>query len=214
MITAQVINGGLPSIVYCTQAGINGTSSSFVFAAQPISNPKPRRFVVVGIMVTSSLAISTVTIGGVTATPIVHHGTSGISYLWGALVPTGTIANIVVTFTGSTTVVMGIGVWAVYSIRSLFPFAVVESSSSPANLSLNVPAHGVVIAMAGNEFIGGTYTWTGATADFSVLKALTVMGRSGSGFLVPSGASPYVPLSVAYSSSDAINRRAFAVSLR
>lgn len=120
----------------------------------------------------SSRSISTLTVGGVSATPVIaqkgttpstddHYATE----LWQADVPTGTTGNVVVTWNAAMSQ-CGIGVYRVIGATSAANDTG-SNYSATSNLladTLNIPAGG--IAIAGNGTDGtATTTWVGVTED-------------------------------------------------
>jgi len=161
------------TVSYTASAGDATDATAYTFSSQAIGTAGANRKVVVGTSCTRSAgaatSVSTLTIGGVSATLVVAAPTDGVNdrptEFWQADVPTGTTADIVVTW-GDAAVRCGIGVWAVYDAAS----AANDTGSSvadPMTDTLNIPANGVAIGFSNSS--GGTpatHVWTGLTEDF------------------------------------------------
>lgn len=201
----RVIGGAIPSVSYRTTAVINATASVFTFNGQDIGTASSKRYVVCAYRGTG--IVSSVTIGGVTATALSTFGPN----FYIALVPTGTTATVVVTVTVSLAHTITIALWAVYNISSPAAQAVTTSTASPAALSLDVPARGIVIAEAcGGNNSGGT--WAGATEDFDQTSSVNNIPRTGASIAVTSAGSPRT-VTCTYGGVPA-SPRAVSISLR
>lgn len=138
-----------------------------------IGDADPNRYVLVGIYGSSGTrTVSSVTIGGVSAT-LVSDGTNsariqhsaGTSEFWIAAVPTGTTANISITWSGSQNR-CGAGVWTMVRPKSTTAVDVDSSNSaSPASVTLTTTNPGVVFAIGGNNSTG-SYSWTNVTERY------------------------------------------------
>lgn len=129
---------------------------SHTYTNVPISTPAADRFVVV-MLVDGNNGLSSVTIGGITATQIVKEGNTGGNRnkfgCYGAIVPTGTTANIVISsaFQGSKN---AISVVVCYGLSSTTPVAVssIYNFYNPQNGlvlsgSVNTSANGLVMGI-------------------------------------------------------------------
>jgi len=151
---------------------VDGTdSATYTFASQAIGTAYSDRLVVVGYAFTNltGQAITSVTIGGITATTIHSTGTNTACGLAWANVPTGTTASIVITPTSAGTVRCGISVYVVRGLQSMTAFATNASaggSDASRNTSLNIAAGGVVFAVSASQ--AGATAWTNITEDADV----------------------------------------------
>lgn len=155
-----------------------GAGPGYTFSSHAIGTASADRVVVVAIyggFLTTARAVSTVTIGGNSATVYatqvdVAPARPKLAFAF-LPVPTGTTANIVVTWNG-TMDFCTIGVWAVTgvgSISSIFSSASDVNAGAGATRTINnlvVPAGGAIIAISG--FVDTTagltdITWTGVT---------------------------------------------------
>lgn len=153
------------------------------FTAVAIGAAASNRYVFVSIPyyngTLNSYSIASVTIGGVLAT--IHtqpFQTAANSYggvaLVSALVPTGTTADIVITWaaSGASFYRPRIGVYRVTGLQSNTPFAivtdtqVVSSANMPHSKSINVTKGGIVIVAGYTN--NNTHSLSGLTQDFNV----------------------------------------------
>ena len=168
-LTGFNAGGGVATISFTDNAAETADGTSATFSGRAIGAASTDRIVVIGVTCNAGEPITSATIGGISASEVVAGDAAGgtaYAALWQAPVPTGTTADIVVNFTG-TSFRTGLGVWAIYSASS----TVTDTGSSTADPStdtLNISAGGVAIGMA-NASGGGTlstYTWTGLTEKF------------------------------------------------
>lgn len=175
---------------YTATAVNSAAQTTYTFSSQSIGTAAANRYVVVGITaytLSSSTSISSVTIGGVSATQLAQAYSGGVnedlSALYIAAVPTGTTADVVITFS-TAPYRCGIGVYRVIDLLSSTPTNTytASSTSNPLSVSADISAGGVAIAVAGmvNSGAAGTYTWAGLTEryDATVGFAATHSGAS------------------------------------
>lgn len=162
--------GNSPSYVYCTQTSSATNLTSYTFTAVPISTASAYRRVLVLINGTGSASgrtLSSVTIGGVTATSHVINVSSSTysSRMVSALVPTGTTADIVITYSGSMND-CSIGVWALYNVAST-PRLTAKPNTTTYNYTLNLIPNDITILAQWDT--STAITWTNATRDFNAI---------------------------------------------
>jgi hypothetical protein len=140
-------------------------SSPQAISAIYIGTPAADRFVVVTIeaYAYSSPNISGVTIGGVSATELFHYdntGAGGNEHVWffGAIVPTGTTADVVVTSTGIISAPT-MGVFPLYAINTT-PHDT-DGRQGGAAGSIDVPENGILIGACMVRGYTGNFAWTG-----------------------------------------------------
>ena len=162
----QQPGAGCVTSTFASNATVGSTSSN-TFSTQAISTASSTRYVVVGSIIRGAgITTTAMTIGGVAASSVVASAfADGNLSFWVANVPTGTTADIAVTYSGST-VVSGIGTWATYDLGSTAVFNSGSSTANPASINLNVPACGVGIGIGLELDNGPNATWTGLTEDF------------------------------------------------
>lgn len=181
-------SSGVNASIINTDSPVDATPglSTYTFTSASIGTASTGRVIIVGVggsnVTVAAITITSVTIGGVSATEI-SDNRSGQSYcgLYSLQVDTGTTADIVVTWSGVMSA-CGIGVWAAYNLLSSTPTDTgTDSASDPLNTTIDVSAGGVVVAYTEN-YAGSTPSnvWTGVTEDFDkVIRAAAFAGQSG-----------------------------------
>lgn len=166
-------NSGAVSIVsaYIGNEGKAGSGTGWTFdnsgAHWSIGSAAGDRYVVAVIFGgTGAGTVSSATIGGVAATIIAQTATANmLGAIIIANVPSGTTADVVVTFSASQSRA-GCGV---YTITGLSSAAATDSDATTTNnatLTLSTVAGGVIIAVCGSNNGSATDTWTTAVEDF------------------------------------------------
>lgn len=193
--------GGGPTATF-QQAAASGTDgTSFTFTAQPIGTASATRRVVVAIGYGGPAApgaISSVTIGGVTATIDVDSGALTNNRrvaIASAVVPTGTTADVVITF-GVTVGRVGIGVWTLSSGAPTGQTALVANNAT-GTLTVTTVAGQVVIATGYASRASGTLStaWTNATERYDQTTENTFDITTGAD-AVAAGTSTAIPFTV------------------
>jgi hypothetical protein len=149
----------------------NSTTPSFPSMSLGAANSARRIFVAgSGAYSSTSGALSSITIGGQSATIHIQQTGSGFCFIASAIVGSGTSGDIDMTFSKSVGFI-SVGLYSATNYGSS-PYATASAvaSTSPyqnATATLNLPANGFLIASANatpasNSFI----SWTGATQDF------------------------------------------------
>ncbi|MGE0604992.1 MAG: hypothetical protein AB7O46_14530, partial [Xanthobacteraceae bacterium] len=140
--------------------------STYTFSSADLGTPASNRYIIVGAIGVggSASAISSVTVGGVSAA-LVIAGTLQFASpieLWIASVPTGATGNIVVVFNSSESA-CGIGVWAAYLAS---PTAIdTGSGTTTFNDTLTSAAGGFAVAISMLNSAAGS-TWTNITENY------------------------------------------------
>lgn len=167
------------SIVYVTNAVNAGNASSYTFTATSIGTAASDRIIVVAVGTgVASQTVSSLTIGGVSATQQVTRSSSETASLHTLAVAAGTTADIVVTLSASCDF-CGIAVWAMYGVTSATATHTSTSASDPGALSLNISAGGVAVAYQIHRAGAETFTWTNATENFDALVESAIAYHSG-----------------------------------
>lgn len=179
-------NKVIPTVAYTDSASSTADATTYTFTAAAIGTAGPDRFVVVGIFGSkaSALNISTVTIGGISATLLAVSTLDpnrNLSF-FGAFVPTGTTADVVVTFDTSA-VRAAIGVWQITNLWRPLAGAVESAAVQTDNgaMNLGVGSDCVILAI-GSSATTVSCTWTGVTENFD-LAAFETQNFSGGSFL-------------------------------
>ena len=163
-------SAGLPDaiVTYTTTANSTVNQSVYTFSSQDISTAAANRTVIVGVVCHADAlgAITSVTIGGNTATEVVYsQGPAAASEECGIYtyaLTTGTTADIVVTISGSPHRCQ-IGVWAAYGIGDSDD--TVTDIVLPFSQSITLSEGGVAVAVSMNNVPGGNVTSWGS--DFT-----------------------------------------------
>jgi hypothetical protein len=123
----------------------------------------------------NSTTITTVTIGGVTATSLYQSTNATIRMaFFGAQVPTGTTGNVTVRVANDGTLAYTYGaLWRATGLQSTTPSATANSSADPGTGTLAVPNQGFALGFTGSGGAGGSpsCTWTGMTESFDQSNA-------------------------------------------
>lgn len=167
----------------------NHTSISFGDA--PGAGETRHILVAAGTLVANFSAVS---IGGVSATPIVTAdraaGDNTIVAFYLAEVPTGTSGTVALTLSASF-LFSTLGVWRLMNIGSTTPHDTatdITPSSGVLNLDCDVQAGGAIFA-ATQQSNGGTNTWSGVTEDYDA-DALSNENYSGASASFVSAQTP------------------------
>ncbi len=206
--------GGPPLILTYLGSQQNTSGDGSTHPGMNFGPANPKRYLIAAIAYSSLTAITSVTIGGVTATQLVAVVSSfqnARSAFFIAAVPTGTSGDVTVN-AGSG----GVSSVALYSVINLqSPTAVATTSSfgsSPLSMSLNGTNGGFILAsayMSGSP--GVTAAWTGlTTVDLNLRFASDAAHHSAGQLIVTSSGSK--SLSVTLSGTNAFS--CAAISLR
>ncbi|WP_448005333.1 hypothetical protein [Agromyces bauzanensis] len=141
--------------------------ATYTFSAQPIGAAASSRRVVVaiGCRHSSGITLNTVTIGGVAATKDVtkiEAGGINETVIASAVVPTGTTADVVVTFTGGSAVRCTIGVWTLTGGSPAT--TAIAAETDPTSLTLSTSSGDFVVAAVTAQV---TVVWSGASERFN-----------------------------------------------
>ena len=160
---ADVNYTGDTSVTF-TDSSVNSSgATAYTFSSQAIGTASSDRVVAVGVSAGNSAAgINTLTVGGVSAVKAIDATNSTETELWYASVPSGTTADIVVTFSSSKGR-CGIGVWALTGVTGVG--ATNTSTSSTATLTVSGRAKDIILAVYGGKD-HASVTFTGLTEDY------------------------------------------------
>ena len=164
----------LPISVSHTANAVSTTdATAYTFSSQAIGDADATtgstRRVVVGTGMLQDAAgtpsVASVVIGGVSATQIISVFVVGPVALWSALVPSGTTASIVVTFSARATG-CGIGVWSALNTNGVLASGSdTNANSSALSVTLNSAANGAIVGY-GFDFATSTFAWGELTENF------------------------------------------------
>ncbi len=162
--------GGIPEIAFL-QATIDlVNASTFTFSGESFGDAAADRHIVVGVAgrdTNGTLGITSVTIGGVAADQRVFETNSqGGNAIYTAFVPDGATGDVVIVSSSGDWSECSIGVWRLVGLASIIPVDIDNVPTDDTQMSLEVPADGVVIAASRSGL--GQCTWTGLTEDWEI----------------------------------------------
>jgi hypothetical protein len=178
-----------PSLEFRVSAVDATDLTTYTFSTVDIGVADSTRRVIVGVAGAAGAArtLSSATIGGVSATIHTNLSSADHSSLISVLVPTGTTATIVLTFSGGM-ISAGIGVYRLINETVSTPHATATDTTLSAGVlstTIDVPSNGALVAVCkGFAAISPpTYTWSGATEryDQTVESADSHSGASETG---------------------------------
>lgn len=184
------MGGERPAVEVSNTANNNSTSAltTYTFAAQSLGAEDSSRRIVVVTAATrlgSPAAVSSMTIGGVSASLAVARGNGnaneGAVEIWHASVPTGTTGDVVVTW---TTGMLRCAISVFRLINSAVSPSATNSnanSSSAVSATIDIPQKGVAIAGVYNNG-STTYTWTNLTEAYDVTFGATAFSSAADAF--------------------------------
>ena len=170
-----MISGGVGPVdcTFTDSAVSTANETTYTFSSQDFGEAAANRYIVVtaGGYDTSNETVSSITIGGVTATIAVQvTGNSVTAAIAIAKVPTGATGDVVVTFSGNMENA-GIGVYRLVNLQSATATDtgtdIAESSNALAD-DLTIPADGCGIGYAyiQSSNTDRTFSWTNLTETF------------------------------------------------
>lgn len=207
--TTVAAGGG--SAVAFTDSAVDAVDRQiYTFAGQSLGVEAADRVIVVGVggRAAAQQTISSVTIGGNAASSIVSVATGNSNAaLYALAVPTGTTADIVVTFSGAV-VRCGIVVWAMTGV-SATAADTGSSTSDPATDTLIVPTDGIAIGYGFSTHGSATLTatWTNLTEDVDELVE-NLNAQTGASASIPAGGA--TALTCDWSQAPSVGRAVFA----
>lgn len=178
------------SLTFLTSATSSSDLTAYTYSAVAIGTAHFNRHIVVAVVfaATDDYPASSVTIGGVSATLVKGQGSRIGLYI--AKVPTGTTADIVVTY-ATAAVRSAIGVWRLDGLGSATAHATAgdtQVADTQQTLSLNVPQRGVAIAAAAATAISTTgMTWIGLNEDYDGNAENSVLSAGASTIISDAG---------------------------
>lgn len=206
----QVVALSSPNLVatktptYQTAASDTSNTDTYTFSAQAIGTAAADRRVHVGVCgFVGTGTLSGVSIGGIAADINVLSKSGDVTTaIVTALVPTGTTADIIVSF-GSNRASCHIGVWSSVGVTATNSFDTDTSSVDPGTATLSTLSGGFVIGVAG---VAGsaTTTWTNATETFDQTDAESKSSTGASAATTGADVSPSGDYSAAGTSRQAV----------
>lgn len=199
-----------PSISYITVVSDDSNLTTYTFSGVSFGSSTERSLVIVGVSGRqgSNIQVSSVTIGGTSATEITKSNAENACTGIYAAAATGTSGNIVVTFNSGADAA-AIGVWAAYNLTSTSAFSSASANDTLTTVSANIntPSSGIVVAVGSiNSGTLRTVTWTGVTERYDAAFSST-RTYTGGDFTTTSGESPR---SISYLASGSVNNLAIS----
>lgn len=163
----SVLRGPAPNHMFCGSYVHEQDLTVYLFSSIDIGLPHPRRTVVVAVAAEDSavtFTINTLTFRGVAANEQVEVVNTGVGSTTAAIyslaVPDGRFCNIALTFSEAITG-CAIAVYALYDLASATATDTAAAVvTDPADLSIDVPERGVVIAIGTNSDPALTPAWS------------------------------------------------------
>lgn len=153
-------------VIYQDFAGTISDLTTYTFNNVGIGTASASRHVIVGVHLSAAATsdISSITVGGVSATKLAeaNASTEKDTALWIAAVPTGTTATVVVNSATSGHRCI-VATWASYASASSATATDSDSGSGVRTNSLNVPAGGWCVSLFSAYY--HPFTFTGVTED-------------------------------------------------
>lgn len=200
----------VPSGAYVIRYSQTTDATTFTFNTSDIGAADNSRRIVVVVMASSTgtqvRSLSSLTIGGVTATIHANVSNSRSTSIASLPVSTGTTSDIVVTM-NNTCANCTIAIYRLINFASAFPQDVDSTSTAGATSltrNITVSERSFVIAGVCGQASSTTATWTGVTEDFDVLvesgmrtTASSTMTAGNASYTVTCTASASIGMSLA-----------------
>ena len=207
-----------PVVTY--QGSITGTGTTITYTAAPIGTAAANRVVIVttgarDVTGSTSGYVTSVSIGGITATKQVESPATpvGLVSIWSAVVPTGTTANVVVGYSGSSTGVA----FSVHTIHGgasatakLTASASDDTASTSISTTMNVSVDDIVIMTCASDSTGSFLTFVGVTKKYEADQLNGTRGIYAVGSDIMTATQTGRTFSTSQSSSD--RRKGIAVA--
>lgn len=179
------------SISYLQTPTSTTDASSYTFSAQSIGTAASDRYIAVAVagrIAAASLTISSVTIGGVSATIVKQQSSTGAASgatattcvgIAIAAVPTGTTGDVVVTFS-ATSLRCICSMWRLSNTTSGTANGSQSSTATPPSAGVGITTDGAAIGMVAAGFtVTPTVSWTNLTSQYDAsTEALRVSSAS------------------------------------
>jgi hypothetical protein len=145
--------------------------TTFTADDQDFGTPASNRYIFVAVYGggTGTRSITSLTVGGVSASRLVGTGNSTtFCDIWVAAVPTGATGTVVVTYS-DTLSNMGFALYAAYGLKSVTPVAT-DSAATTDVASCNVAAAkgGFILGVSVHRSTSENATWSGLTPTFAI----------------------------------------------
>jgi hypothetical protein len=167
---------------YVTRAESTSNLTTYTFSSQSLGAEHANRKIIVacsGRRATAQGEVSTVTVGGVSATlAVTRVSANDVVALFCASVPTGTTGDVVVTYATDQTE-SAIAIYRATNISTTKTSSGSEVNEDPLSATIaSIPANSILVGVAMVN-TSATATWTGATEDYDdTTEAASVFGAS------------------------------------
>lgn len=182
-------------LTYLSSAVDTTNTTAYTYSAVAIGTAHFNRRIVVGVIFDDSgdSPLASLTVGGVAATLVKSQDSAVALYI--ALVPTGTTADIVVTYATAANR-SAIGVWRLDGVTSNTPHHTIgiQGTGTSVGEEIQIPAGGAAVGIASLSS-SASMTWTGLTENFDSTVEAT---RTLSGASLTSVAAQALTASIAY----------------
>jgi hypothetical protein len=199
---------------YLQSSNINLQQTVYTYTSQNFGAVDSSRMIVVAVMATATVtAISSCTIGGVSATKIKEQvstvsGHYQLATIYAAMVPSGTTGDVVVNFSQNQ-YGCAISVYRITGRTTASAYATAGVSSvSPYNTTINIPGPGFVIACNSVNSASASTVWSaGVSQNYDVVNAAQRFGSASASY-----ASSVTSQSISASNSGGTDAGALAVA--
>lgn len=176
--------GGVAAVAFTAHSSQEAIQDIYTFSTLSFGTESADRHIIVGVTARAggAFTIDSVTIGGVSATPIasVTSGTDNKAALFIAAVPTGATGDVVVDTGGADPARMAVVVWAATGLSGTAAHDTSTSTAAPlAAATFDVPANGIAVGVAFTQ-AAATATWANLSenADAQIAATNSYSGAS------------------------------------
>lgn len=187
-----------PTITFLQSTNDTANLTTYTFTSQNLGTANANRYIAVCTTQRSSPTLSSVTIGGVSATIVAQaNNTGNVAGIAIALVPTGATGDIVVTW-GSSGLNCAISVYQIDNLLSATPFHSITDITASPSINLNIPASGIALGFATVQN-SSPMSWSGLTErDEGLLESVIDYSSASDAFVA---AETGRAISVSYAST-------------
>ena len=188
---AVMAPASIPAVSYIAESETFSGSNPYTCTGISIGTAAADRYIAVSIFIRGNVTISSVTVGGVSATSIKDQagGITARCAIFIAAVPTGTTADVVLTLSGAWVR----GAIAIHRLTGLSSAGAAEATASDttstATLTLTATAGAAVIGAynGGAGAVGTPFAWSGLTEDFDTTISGGPNGMTGASVIAAGG---------------------------
>jgi len=155
-----------PTITHTDYTFDEVNRSVYTFSSQAVGTAGSNRDVAVCVTLRgNSTSPTSVTVGGTNLSQAVSSiASSDVAEIWIGAIPTGTTADVVVTFSASQSR-CAVNTYAIYDLVSTTPSDTATSSADPASLNMDIPSGNSIALGCAYTNTTSDATWTGLTED-------------------------------------------------